>query len=183
MMKIAIDPGHGMSNRVPGKYDPGAVSNGVAEADIALLVALTLKHVLTGAGIEVFLTRSDENQECPIGKRAKRAQIAGCTHFISLHCNAAITFLASGTETFYRDSRDEDFAELVQDVALKAWGFKDRGIKHESKSQHSKLAIFDFNGPTALIEMGFISNPGNRKALLDREARIRFAFRLLEAIW
>lgn len=172
-----------MSNRVPGKYDPGAVSNGVAEADIALLVALTLKHVLTGAGIEVFLTRSDENQECPIGKRAKRAQIAGCTHFISLHCNAAITFLASGTETFYRDSRDEDFAELVQDAALRAWKFRDRGIKHESKSQHSKLAIFDFNGPTALIEMGFISNPGNRKALLDREARIRFAFRLLEAIW
>ncbi len=30
-MKVAIDPGHGMSNRQHGRYDPGAVhvENGV----------------------------------------------------------------------------------------------------------------------------------------------------------
>jgi len=181
MMKIAIDPGHGMSNRVPGKYDPGAVSGGVAEADIALQVALTLKHVLRGAGIEVFLTRSDDVHACPVGTRAKRAKESGCTHFLSLHCNAG-TVLAQGTETFYRDSRDEDFAELVQDVALKAWGFRDRGIKHESQSQHKSLAIFGFDGPTCLLEMGFITNPANRKMLLDRDARIRFAVALMERL-
>lgn len=181
-MKIAIDPGHGMSNRVPGKYDPGAVSGGVAEADIALQMALTLKHVLRAAGIDAILTRRSDVDGCPIGIRARWAQQMGCTHFLSLHCNAAITFFASGTETFYRDSRDEDFAEMVQDVALKAWGFKDRGIKHESQSQHKRLAVFDFDGPTCLLEMGFITNPANRKMLLDRDARIRFAVALMERL-
>lgn len=179
-MKLCIDPGHGMANRKPGVYDSGAIGGGVAEADIALQVALTIKHVAKLGGIETFLTRTDDTTPCPVGHRESLAEKQGCTHFLSLHCNAG-PIIANGTETYYRDSRDELFADFVQDAALEAWGFKDRGIKHESKSQHSKLAIFDFNGPAALLEMGFISNPGNRKALLDRDARIRFARELLEA--
>jgi N-acetylmuramoyl-L-alanine amidase len=39
-MKICVDPGHGMSNRAPGVFDPGAThtENGFQfrEADIAL---------------------------------------------------------------------------------------------------------------------------------------------------
>lgn len=177
-MKLCIDPGHGMANREFGKYDPGAVAAGVAEAGIALEVGLTLKHVAVREGIEVFLTRTNDVDPTPVATRARLAQNRGCTHFLSLHCNAG-PILASGTETFYRDSRDEDFAELVQDAALFAWGLRDRGVKHESESQHKRLAIFNFAGPAALLEMGFITNPANRKWLLDRDARIRFAVRLL----
>lgn len=62
-MKICVDPGHGMSNRQPGLYDPGAThtENGFVfeEASIAFQYALSLKDTLRARGVDVFLTRDD----------------------------------------------------------------------------------------------------------------------------
>ena len=87
-IKLCIDPGHGYSNRVPGRYDPGATSAGVTEADIVLQWALTLKWVCGKRGVQVFLTRDDDRDPTPVGSRDNKAEAAGCTHFISLHCNS-----------------------------------------------------------------------------------------------
>ncbi len=38
--RICLDAGHGMSNRTPGVFDPGAVAGGVRKADVALDWAL-----------------------------------------------------------------------------------------------------------------------------------------------
>jgi N-acetylmuramoyl-L-alanine amidase len=70
-MKICIDPGHGMSNRTRGTYDPGATHKeaGVEyqEATIALRYALTLKDELRARRIEVFMTRDDADDHTPWG--------------------------------------------------------------------------------------------------------------------
>lgn len=62
-MKVAIDPGHGMSNRTAGVLDPGATSKAgnetFAEADITLRYGLTLKELFQDGGIEVFMTRTE----------------------------------------------------------------------------------------------------------------------------
>lgn len=172
-MRIAIDAGHGMGNRKQGVYDPGAVSAGVAEADITLLWALAGKHILTQRGISVWLTRDDATDYTPVGTRDDRAEAAGCTHFLSLHCNAAGP-TARGTETFYRDAADRAWAAVAQKAALRALGLRDRGLKLESASQHSRLAVFDFDGPACLVELGFITNPADRIAMLVRDNRILF---------
>ena len=57
-MKICIDPGHG------GK-DPGAVSNGIKEKDIALNIAMFLSEKLKYMGIDVFFTRCDDTYDSP----------------------------------------------------------------------------------------------------------------------
>lgn len=171
MIKLCIDPGHGMSNRRDGRYDPGAVSGGLQEADVALMWALTGKWVLQREGIEVFLTRDDDRDEAPVGLRDDRAGQAGCTHFISLHCNAGG---GRGAETYFRDEADEAFALAVHRVLMRTAMTHSRGVKHESLSQHGKLAVFGFHGPACLVELGFIDNAVDRDLLMNRDARIRF---------
>ena len=175
-MKIAIDPGHGFSNRRRGVYDPGAVGGGLEEADIALDWALTGKWLCKEAGVACFLTRDDDTDPTPVGQRDDRAELAGCTHFISLHCNAGG---GTGTETFFRDARDNVLAAIVNQSAVGALGTKNRGLKSEGASQHQTLAIFDFDGPACLLEIGFIDNPNDRPKMTSRNNRIAFWRRLI----
>lgn len=172
-MRLAIDPGHGYANRRPGVYDPGAGSGGITEAEITLAWSLTGRWLLSQAGFDVWLTRDDDRDPTSVSTRDDRAEQAGCDKFLSLHCNSAGA-TATGTETFYRDSADRAWAHVVQAAALGALGLRDRGLKTESQSQHSRLAVFDFDGPACLLELGFISNTLDRRRMLDRDRRIAF---------
>lgn len=180
-MKICIDAGHGMGNRRLGVYDPGATAGHYSEADIVLHIALTGKWYCEKVGIPVFLTRDDDRDPDPVGTRDDRAEAAGCSHFIALHCNAA-NGAATGTETFYRDGADRRFAQKVQDAALLAWELKSRGLKTEADSQHSRLAVFDFDGPSALLEVGFIDNELDRPRMMSRDRRIKFWEKLIASL-
>jgi N-acetylmuramoyl-L-alanine amidase len=172
-MKLAIDPGHGMSNKRDDVFDSGAVAAGVRECDIALEWALTGKYILPQYGINHFLTRDDNLDEVPVGRRDDMAAAAHCTHFLSIHCNAA-DGKATGVEVYYRDSSDRAFAQLVLDSLVEATGLKSRGLKRESESQHSRLAVLDFNPPACLAEIGFLDNPHDRSVIRDREVRLKF---------
>ena len=172
-MKLAIDPGHGMSNKRDDVFDPGAVAAGVRECDIALEWALTGKYILPQYGINHFLTRDDNLDEVPVGRRDDMAAAAHCTHFLSIHCNAA-DGKATGVEVYYRDISDRAFAQLVLDSLVEATGLKSRGLKRESESQHSRLAVLDFDPPACLAEIGFLDNPHDRSMIRDREVRLKF---------
>ncbi len=183
MVKLAIDPGHGMSNRSPHQYDPGAVGGGVAEADIALKWALTIAYILPlEFSIPVWLSRANEYDSAPLALRVQRGFEAGCTHWISLHCNSYF-FAANGTETVCRvqDKRSYTWASIIQQKAVAFIGLRNRGVKDERESPEYPLAVMDFSqyGPTCLLEMGFVSNPYDRARLWAepqaRDRRIIFA--------
>lgn len=173
MIKLALDAGHGMGNRNPSSFDPGAVSAGFRESDIALQWAISGEFLLPPKGIEVFLTRDDNQDLTPVSKRDDMAARAGCNRFIAIHCNAA-NGKASGVEAFYRDAADKAFAEIVLSCLVEATGLKSRGLKSEGESQHTRLAVLDFGPPACLIEIGFIDNPKDRAIITSREARIKF---------
>lgn len=65
-MTIILDPGHGMSNRERGVYDPGAVYGGVTEAGIAMVYANELRSILLGRGHRVIRTRTDDKDPAPV---------------------------------------------------------------------------------------------------------------------
>jgi N-acetylmuramoyl-L-alanine amidase len=180
--RLALDPGHGNKNLGMGAgYDPGASSGGIHEADLNLAWALTLNWVLTQGGIDVWLTRDDDADPDPVATRDDRAEAAGCTHFLSIHCNAGPP-QATGIETFYRDARDREWAALVHSCALQGLGLKSRGLRGEGESQHKRLAVFDFDGPCALVELGYLTNAADRARLQSRDRRIAFAQALLRAL-
>lgn len=176
--RLCIDPGHGFANTAPGVYDPGAVGGGLAEADIALQWALAVKFVFLQHGEVVFLTRHDDHEPDPVGRRDNLAAEAGCSHFVSIHCNAG-SVLATGTECYYRHGKHPEWAKSVLACAVKAMGRRDRGLHTEGESQHPRLAVMNFPGPVCLVELGFITNKADRLRLTDRQVRLAFA----EALW
>jgi N-acetylmuramoyl-L-alanine amidase len=184
-MRVAIDAGHGMSNRAQGRYDPGAVFRGVSEADIVLLWALAGRYIAKtefAGKVETWLTRDDAEDPAPVGVRASRASRGDCGLFLSLHCNASAFPFVSGTETFYRDDRDFDWCDIVHASALATIGGRDRKTKHESLSQHASLAVLGFGPPACLLELEFGTNPGALKRMLDRDRRVAFWRRVFTAV-
>ncbi len=173
--KLWIDAGHGYENTEKGKYDPGAVGLGHTEADTVLTIALSGRWILEmNYGIETYLTRDDDRDSSPVDARDNRALAAGCNFGIALHMNANKSANARGTEVFYRDARDADWAKEAQGAALSAFGLRDRGLKTEKQSQHPTLAVLNFGPPMCLLELGFITNKQDLKRVLERDRRIAF---------
>lgn len=168
-MTIILDPGHGMSNRRRGQYDPGACAAGATEAAIAMEWANELRAILITRGQRVIRTRVDENDPAPVWRRDDIAVSYKGDIMISLHCNCA-SGTASGTEVFYRGSDDRAMAERLSTAVSAALGIKNRGAKTESESRHSSLAVMEFD-KCWLIELGFIDNAGDRNKLLDTLTR------------
>jgi N-acetylmuramoyl-L-alanine amidase len=164
-----IDIGHGMGNKRAEVFDPGAVSNGIREADIALAWGNEIRAILRARKIPVIRTRVDNLDPAPIGQRARIAKDYGGTIMLSLHCNAS-SGTASGTETFYRGDSNKAFAMRLNQAVASAIGTRNRGSKTESQSQHKRLAVMSFQ-PCFLIEIGFIDNAGDRAKMLDPEKR------------
>jgi len=168
-VKFCIDPGHGMGNRRPGVYDPGAVAEGHTEAAIVMDWANELRAVLIAAGHTVVRTRVDHKDPAPVGKRAGIARTFGCEVLLSLHFNSA-NGRASGTETFYRGAHRKAEATRLNQAVVAALGTRNRGAKTEDKSQHGRLAVLAFHR-AFLIELGFIDNPSDRELMLDPARR------------
>lgn len=164
-MTIILDPGHGMSNRRAGRYDPGAVSDETEEADVAMTWANELRVILAAAGHKVVRTRIDEKDPAPVGQRAAVAREYHGEIMVSFHCNAA-DGSAHGTETYYRGESNKAKAALLNTAVVSALGTRDRGAKTEKESQHKSLAIMAFQ-PCFLIELGFIDHAGDRAKMLD----------------
>jgi N-acetylmuramoyl-L-alanine amidase len=181
-MKIAIDPGHGMSNASKNKYDPGSVvtvgNQTFAEADIALRYAHSLNFLLKQKGISTFMTRTSSADAAPVGKRAFRAAVANCTHFISLHLNSSDP-AATGVEVLYRQDGDSALAADLSARIAMVTALKNRGPK-----KRTDLAVLKFAaGPSVLIELGFINRKKDRDVLLSgRDMRVAVCKEIMAAL-
>lgn len=165
-MKVGIDPGHGMSNKKMGVYDPGAthIENGFKyeEASIALKYGLTLKDVFRFRQIDVFMTRDDSEDHAPVSSRAPNAKESGCDALISLHLNDFEDDVANGLEVLYRNDEDRVLAQKLQDALIQVTKLRDRKIK-----ERKNLAVLNFPGTAILLELGFIGNDKDRETLLN----------------
>jgi N-acetylmuramoyl-L-alanine amidase len=164
MRIIIVDPGHGMSNKRSGQFDPGVVFDGVRECDVALDYANELRKQLLALNYKVVRTRVDHKDPAPVGARAGIARKYKGEIMVSFHVNS--TPGAYGTETFYRGAANKARATAINSAVVTALGTRNRGAKTEKESQHASLAIMDFQ-PCFLIELGFIEHDADRKRMLD----------------
>jgi len=104
--RIVIDAGH-------GGYDPGAMNDGVSEADVVLDVAMRLERLLVQQpGVEVVLTRRG-NVYVPLEERTAMANRAGADLFLSIHANASEDDRARGIETYFLNFAPNPAAEAI----------------------------------------------------------------------
>lgn len=165
MAKVCLDFGHG------GK-DSGAVGNGVVEKDIVLDIGIKVSKILRQQGVEVINTRvSDVFVE--LDQRAYEANKANADIFVSLHCNSSPSSQAQGIEVFsYPTSiKGKELSQSILDSMIKNKLYtKNRGLKT------ANFAVLRLTRmPSALVEMGFITNTEDLKILINKQDELALA--------
>lgn len=180
-VRVCIDAGHGGS-------DPGALGNGLREADVNLDVALRLQTLLArdsqdpsrGGVWNVLLTRTADVY-VSLSQRTSAANAFGAASFVSIHMNAFSSSSANGTETYcYTGAASGPSGALRNEVhaeALAAWQLTNRGVKTANF-----YVLRNTRMPATLLEGGFITNAGDAQKLGDPNARQRLALGVLFAL-
>ncbi len=173
---IVVDAGH-------GGVDGGAVSKqGLIEKDLNLAIALQLRDYLQQSGAVVMMTREGDydlanESERSYSKRKtqdliKRVQLIKGQKpavVVSIHMNSIPSPKWSGAQTFYDPGNKAEgkmLAVLIQDEL--------RGnLKNTSRSVGVVKDVYLMKElsdiPAALVEVGFLSNPGEAQRLADSE--------------
>ncbi|MBN6185602.1 N-acetylmuramoyl-L-alanine amidase [Aneurinibacillus sp. BA2021] len=152
---IVLDPGHGGS-------DSGAVgAAGNYEKNLVLSIAKTTESILKqNKNFKVVMTRSGDTYPT-LSDRTTLANNLKADVFLSFHANAASPS-ASGTETYYNTAQSKTFASIVHKHLIEATGFTNRGLRTANF-----YVVKNTKMPSALIEVGFLTNAAENKKMLD----------------
>lgn len=166
---VTIDVGHGDGT--------GAVGY-ASEDEVVLAVAHKLASTLEANGVAVTLTRSDAHRlaEAPSEDLDRRLEAAaGADLLVSLHAGSASSPAVRGLQTWIpgltdgatlteRHHASRAAAEAMHPLLVTATGANDRGIKA------SRFAILDLASvPAVMIELGFVTHPGEGPRLADAD--------------
>lgn len=167
-IKIFIDQGHN-----PRNPNAGAEGNGLYEQDITYEVGVLLADMLRAdPNFEVRLSRNspEEILGTSIGTslkaRTDAANSWGADYFISIHANASTIESASGSEGYAFSEASPGYAlgENILNQLNIATGLENRGMF----VRPSLYVLRRTSMPAVLIELGFITNPGDA-TLMDED--------------
>lgn len=187
--RIVIDCGHG------GK-DSGTIGvNSIKEKDVNLTIGLQVAQLLKNQGFEVFLTR-DKDITLALDERTIRANKTNADLFVSLHSNACCNKNVSGVETFclkknlfkkhtcLADNKTANSIKTVHDNLFKQSSVLasslQKNVLASAKKYHKEVkdrkvknavaqVLLGTRMPSALIELGFISNKKEAHLLTDKK--------------
>ena len=146
MAKVCIDAGH-------GGLDAGAVNGKMYEKDYTLSIAIKVADKLEALGHTVYMTREND-KALTLQQRCDIANTNKCDAFVSVHLNSATNKNAEGIETFMWKKTDKKLASHIQDSLVALFpDEKNRGLK---TAQY--YVLNNSKVPSALVEVGFISN-------------------------
>ncbi|SFP85578.1 N-acetylmuramoyl-L-alanine amidase [Amycolatopsis arida] len=174
--RIVIDPGH-------GGPDPGIAVQGVREADIAWDLARRLEGRMKATGMEALISRGP--RQCPAeADRAAFANEAGADLFLSLHCDRNASPLAQGVASFHfgngygtTSTVGELLAGFIQRELAVRTGLLDCRT-HPKTWEILRLT----RCPAVRVEIGYLTNPGDRQRLSDPAFRDVVAEGILVAV-
>jgi N-acetylmuramoyl-L-alanine amidase len=183
---VVLDPGHDRyANGALEPIGPGShtlkikdgggthgVATGQSEASVNLRIGLRLRTLLQASGIRVVMTRTTTC--CVSMGNIARAQIANHNQaalFLRIHADGSTDHSQVGTSMLYpawhRGWTDDIYsrsllaARLVHPKLVGALGWPNRGLV-----ARSDLTGFNWsNVPAILTEVGFLTNPGEDRAL------------------
>lgn len=168
--KVVIDAGH-------GDHDPGAkATDGHVEKEFNLSMAQKVYALLQKEPqIQVMMTRSDDTF-VELDDRAAFANENNAELFVSIHGNSYLPSL-SGTETYYYKPDSLAFAKLMHRHLTAATGLPDRGVR-----QQPFRVVKATNMPAILLEVGYLSNTNDAKAMFDEAFQNRVAASIVAGI-
>lgn len=203
---LVIDPGH-------GGVDVGAVRGIFKESDITLKVAQKIQSLIQSEtitnqsqNIEVILTR-ETNKSLSLENRVKVAEHRNADLFISLHANSSQASYVSGMEFYFRKGENKVKMPAIEASSgvkkiigdLTSFGQTRQSLKFnqilqnqvkalgsDSKTVIKRAPFFVIEKttmPSALIEIGYISNLSEAKLLLTEERQQEIAETIVKSIY
>lgn len=200
---VVIDAGH-------GGYDPGAIGvDSLREKVITLAVVRKLKAELQKLrpGIKIIMTRSDDRYVA-LDRRAALANSLGADLFVSVHCNwSQHGATASGFEIYVprppvapdtsgtqrdaaslkrlfdykrrmaRCARSRKLAQAIAGRFRNDLTLGDRGVY-----EAGFVVLLGTTMPAVLVELGYISHPGDSRLLRTAGEQTHFARALAKGI-
>ena len=184
---VCLDAGHqGQANTDKEPLGPGSSemktkvstgtqgrTTGVPEYVVNLQVALKLQQVLEARGYEVLMIRTTHDINISNAERAKIANDAKVDAFVRIHCNGVDDTSVNGLlamiqtpDNPWNGAQYAEFKRLAQcivDEACAVTGAKNMGLLETD----GMTGINWCERPTALVEMGFMTNPEEDAKLVD----------------
>lgn len=167
---IVVDVGH-------GGFDSGKVGvNGELEKDINLQVALKLKAALEANGMQVVMTREDDQGLYDADASNKKAQDLQrrCELInkenpimtVSIHQNSYTSPQIKGAQVFYYTTSKEsqELAETVQKTLIEQ---VDPDNHRQAKANDSYYLLKKTESAIIIVECGFLSNPEEAQKLTE----------------
>jgi N-acetylmuramoyl-L-alanine amidase len=181
---VVIDPGHGGA-------DPGVrISEAVSEKDVTLAIALSLQRELGRAGnTQVRLTRSADRLTTT-EERIRAVKEAKPDLFLSIHVNAGFGKGSTGYELYFPGFNGgaperSGTGDILQGMARNL--FLNNSVRLAQILQRNMEGVFPRKGrglrdapvpvlqglalPGVVVEIGFATNPEDKKKLTDENVR------------
>jgi N-acetylmuramoyl-L-alanine amidase len=193
VLRILLDAGHGLSNDKPEQFDNGATSKYGGEAAIvSRIVEKVYDHYYFSRDeacnplTEITVQTTPVCNESCLSAHPRSSHLAYKIRWInehalrvnkreygdvvlSVHMNAADSEKASGTEVIVDDragiARYHE-AQNISRIVAGVLGLPDRGAKTDIEGPRGSIAIVeDTNPPAYLVELGFVTNEGDVRAV------------------
>ncbi|NEW09628.1 N-acetylmuramoyl-L-alanine amidase CwlD [Paenibacillus sp. SYP-B3998] len=185
---IVLDAGH-------GGPDGGASSKeGVTEKEINLAITLQLRDYLQQAGALVVMTRETDKDLANSGtkgyskrktedlhNRADLTNEKNADLFLSVHLNSIPSQKWRGAQTFYyaNNPNNSNLASLIQYELKRNLENTDRVAKPADKTVYLLKTL---KMPSALVEVGFLSNPEEARLLANDKYQKKVAASIYQGI-
>lgn len=173
-VKITIDAGH-------GGYDPGSIVSGITEKSINLKIALKVKELgEKHPGLDFAFTRTTDSY-VPLLDRLEYAEKQDSAGYLSIQANSFWDPDVDGVETILDRTRVQggaswDMANLIQESVVSSTSARDRGLRYQS------LYTRHTNVPSAVVEVGFLSSPSERRRLASSNYRESIARGIIQGL-
>lgn len=176
---VILDAGHG------GK-DPGAVNGSTQEKVINFNVLnVYAKQYFANSGIKVYYTRVDDTL-IALKDRANFASEVEADLFISLHCNAASNSAARGTSVYYsstnKSKTESGLTSKILATRLVNSLSSNLGTKNLGIIDKGFVVVRDNTVPAVLIELAFLTNPGDKANLVSASFQKNAAKTIYETV-
>ncbi len=178
--RIIIDPGRGGGDHGLITHGPGGP---VSEADILWDLASRLEGRMTAIGMETFLSRPT-NRSPSDAERAATANNVGADLMISLRCEVQSSPSANGVASFHFGNSHgsvstigRNLADFIQREVVARTGLRDCRT-HGRTWDLLRLTRM----PTVQVDVGYITNAGDRDKLISTQTRDAVAEGILAAV-
>lgn len=175
---VVLDAGHSVEF-------PGASANGVEEAELVLTVTRLVRDALVEHGVDVRLTRDDDNALGSTLAEDLEARASVVTAevdaFVSIHAGAASSSTMMGILAYVAKSAEQpagiEPSGRLAEVLLQQM-VRETGAPSGPVREQAGFRLLDLVGnavPAVMLEIGFLSNPEEAELLASSDYQERLA--------